>query len=92
LRFRSLEKRPPEASISFRFDGRTIAAAPGQTIAAALLSAGQLASRRSSRGDAMHGPYCLMGACFECLVDIEGMGKCQSCMTPVRDGMDVRTG
>ena len=92
MRFRSLEKKPPEASISFRFDGRTMTAAPGQTIAAALLGAGELASRVSVRGDALHGPYCLMGACFECLVEIEGMGKCQSCMTLVRDGMDVRTG
>ena len=92
MRFHSVEKKPPEASISFRFNGRTIAAAPGQTIAAALLSAGELAARRSTRGGALHGPYCLMGACFECLVEIEGMGKLQSCMTPAQDGMDVRTG
>jgi D-hydroxyproline dehydrogenase subunit gamma len=33
-----------------------------------------------------------MGACFECLVRVEGEGAVQACLTPVREGMVVETG
>ena len=32
----------------------------------------------------------MMGACFECLVDVDGRPAVQACMTEVRDGMVVR--
>jgi NADH dehydrogenase/NADH:ubiquinone oxidoreductase subunit G len=28
--------------------------------------------------------------CFDCLVEIDGVPNVQGCMTPVRDGMQVR--
>jgi len=34
-------------------------------------------------------PYCLMGTCFECLVEIDGEPNRQACMTPVAPGMRV---
>jgi len=30
-----------------------------------------------------------MGVCFECLVEINGQGSVQACLTPVQDGMSV---
>jgi len=33
----------------------------------------------------------MMGACFECLVEINGQPNVQACMVPVRDGMRIRT-
>jgi sarcosine oxidase subunit alpha len=33
--------------------------------------------------------FCMMGACFDCLVTIDGVGSRQACMVPVRDGMAV---
>ena len=92
MRFRSLTDTPPESRIRFRFNGIEVDAVAGQTIAAALLAAGQLEFRRSTRTmgtDAMHGPWCLMGACFECVVEVRDAGRCQACMTEVREGMDV---
>jgi predicted molibdopterin-dependent oxidoreductase YjgC len=32
----------------------------------------------------------MMGVCFECLVEIDGVPNRQGCMTPVREGMQVR--
>ena len=32
----------------------------------------------------------MMGACFECLLEIDGEPNRQGCMVPVRDGMTVR--
>jgi NADH dehydrogenase/NADH:ubiquinone oxidoreductase subunit G len=30
------------------------------------------------------------GACFDCLVELEGMPNVQACMTPVRPGLVAR--
>ena len=38
---------------------------------------------------APRGPYCMMGACFECLVSVDGEPNQQACMVPARDGMRV---
>ena len=35
-------------------------------------------------------PLCLMGVCFDCLVEVDGRQNVQSCMVEVRDGMQVR--
>jgi predicted molibdopterin-dependent oxidoreductase YjgC len=35
-------------------------------------------------------PYCMMGVCFECLVEVDGVPNVQACMTSVREGMTVR--
>ena len=35
-------------------------------------------------------PYCMMGVCFECLVEIDGKPSRQACLTPVRDGMVIK--
>ena len=34
----------------------------------------------------------MMGACHECLADIDGTPDCRTCMVPVRDGMQVSLG
>ena len=39
----------------------------------------------------MRGPYCNMGVCFECVIEVDG-ALVQACMTPVRAGMHVATG
>jgi D-hydroxyproline dehydrogenase subunit gamma len=31
----------------------------------------------------------MMGVCFECLVEIDGVPARQSCLIPVRDGMQI---
>jgi NADH dehydrogenase/NADH:ubiquinone oxidoreductase subunit G len=32
----------------------------------------------------------MMGVCFDCLVEIDGIASRQSCMTQAREGMKVR--
>ena len=72
-------------------DGRLIEAVEGESVACALLAAGIVTFRYASVSRAPRGPYCLMGVCFECLVEIDGEPACQACLTPVRAGMRVRT-
>ncbi len=75
--------------VCFLFHTRTLTAQEGDTVALALLAAGISACRTSAVGGRPRGPYCLMGACFECLVTVDGVPNRQACQVPVREGMVV---
>ena len=34
-------------------------------------------------------PYCMMGVCFECLMEIDGAANQQACLVTVADGMRI---
>jgi glycine/D-amino acid oxidase-like deaminating enzyme len=80
--------RPVGRSITLHFDGSLIPALDGETIAAALSAAGIVAFRRSASGGP-RGLYCGMGACFECLVTVDGRIGQRACMTKAADGMVI---
>ena len=82
--------RPVGRPISFRFDGTPIPALEGETIAAALSAAGIVAFRRTGSG-APRGLHCGMGACFDCVVTVDGRIGQRACMTKAADGSDVFT-
>jgi predicted molibdopterin-dependent oxidoreductase YjgC len=82
---------PERASVRLVVDGRAVTAAPGDSVAAALLAAGVVACRTTPVSGAPRAPYCMMGVCFDCLVTIDGVGSRQACLTRVRDGMVVET-
>jgi predicted molibdopterin-dependent oxidoreductase YjgC len=69
-------------------DGRAVMAAPGLSVAAALLAAGISTLRHSPTAGTPRGAFCLMGVCQECTVLIEGRAE-RACMTAVRDGLAV---
>ncbi len=87
--FRRLPER--EASIAIEIDGKPAAAAPGDSVAAAMFAAGISTFRRAPVDGGPRGPWCAMGVCFECLVEIDGEPNRQACMTPVRDGLRIVT-
>lgn len=82
--------REPEAPLRLTWEGEEILAAAGDTLAAALLAAGVEAFRDTPLSGAPRAPYCMMGACFECLVEVDGTPAVQACMTEVAEGMVVR--
>lgn len=79
------------STVTLRVDGETVSAHLGETVAAALLAAGRLAFRETAVSGRKRGPFCMMGACFDCLVEIDGEPNRQACMTLVDDGMTVRS-
>ena len=87
--FRRIEPGAPESGPKLSFEGRQIAFHPGDSLAAALLAAGIGALRQSPVDASPRAPYCMMGVCFECLVEVDGQGSVQGCLTPVQDGMSV---
>jgi predicted molibdopterin-dependent oxidoreductase YjgC len=87
-------RRLPEAAgdiIAFTIDGQIAQAFAGDSVAAALLSAGVDHCRMTPVSGARRAPYCMMGVCFDCLVTIDGVGNRQACLIPVRAGMRVET-
>jgi predicted molibdopterin-dependent oxidoreductase YjgC len=82
------DKRP---TIALSIDGITIEAREGDSVAAALLAAGVMVARTTPVSETPRAPYCMMGVCFDCLMEIDGIGSRQACLVPVRAGMVVRT-
>ena len=80
---------PQAATLRLHFDGTEIPATEGETVAAALLAAGIASVRDTPVRGTPRGPYCMMGICFDCLVEIDGVPNRQACMTQVRDGMVI---
>lgn len=80
--------RPIGQPISFQFNDQPIQALQGETVAAALSAAGVTTFRHTPSG-APRGLYCGMGACFDCIVTIEGRIGQRACLTPAAAGMQV---
>jgi len=81
---------PSASTLTITLDGQPLAAAPGDTVAAAVLASGNPACRRTPVTGAVRAPFCMMGACFDCLMEIDGVPNRQACLVEVRDGMQVR--
>lgn len=77
-------------SIVIHVEGRAMLAHEGQTLATALLGAGVVPFRRTSVSGAPRAPLCLMGVCFDCLVEVDGSQNVQSCLVEAKNGMRVR--
>lgn len=83
-----LELEPGARRVSVRFDGRDFALSEGANLAAALLAAGVHVFRETPVSGSPRAPFCMMGACYDCLVRIDGVTR-QACMTRVTDGLVV---
>ena len=73
--------------VTIYLDGAALEAFEGETVAGALL-------RHDIRSFGTHpveprstAPFCMMGICHECAMEIDGQKNRQACLTPVRDGL-----
>ncbi|UQA92102.1 (2Fe-2S)-binding protein [Streptomyces halobius] len=72
-------------------DGRPVNALPGQSIAAALWSAGILAWRTTRLGGRPRGAFCGIGQCYDCLATVNGEPNRRACLVPARPGDVITT-
>lgn len=79
------------APVRIVVDGREVEAREGDSVAAAMLAAGLTAFRTTPASGAPRAPYCMVGACFDCLVAIEGVGSRRACLVRVKEGMAIAT-
>ena len=86
--FESIIKDRKTAQLTFSFEGADIPAVPGMSVAAALLAHGTTAFRQTPTSGSDRGPFCMMGACYDCMVIIDGV-VVQACMAAVKEQMIV---
>ncbi|QQO23372.1 (2Fe-2S)-binding protein [Bradyrhizobium diazoefficiens] len=78
-------------AVSFTLDGRPAAALVGDSLLTAILTQDSYL-RTSEFGDGSRAGFCLMGACQDCWVNLEGGGRVRACTTPIAEGMRVSRG
>lgn len=61
------------------FNGQSIECNDGQSISGAIMSTGKASI------------FCGIGACFACIVNVDGVPNQRACLIDVRDGMVVTT-
>ena len=71
-------------------EGRTLLVPAGASAAAAVLVAGLRNIRETPVEASERAPYCMMGVCFDCLAEIDGVPNRQSCMVEARPEMRIR--
>ena len=89
LMLRRLQKSQDKV-VTIWFEESTVQAQEGESVAAALLIAGVKYLRSAQVSAKPRMPYCWMGVCYECLLEIDGEQNQQSCLITVKDGMHVR--
>jgi D-hydroxyproline dehydrogenase subunit gamma len=87
--FKPLTAATPRVTVEL--DGAPLAVPSGCSVAAALLAVGVTRFRSTPVSGSPRAPYCMMGVCFECLMEIDGEPNRQTCLVEVRDGMKLRT-
>jgi thioredoxin reductase len=73
---------PSAEEVPLDFEGQSVCARIGETIAAALTAADIKDLRVTASGET-RGIFCGMGVCHECLVDVDGQPNVRACMTKV---------
>jgi len=72
----------------FRYQGESLSASDGDSIASAMVRNAHLICRRNDQGQG-RGIFCGMGVCNECAVEVDGKPGVLACMAAVKDGMEI---
>ena len=84
-------RRDVAAPITIEVDGKPVRARDGDSVASAMLAAGIHVTRRTPVSGAPRGPWCMMGACFDCVAVVDGARGMRTCMVAAREGLRVDT-
>lgn len=75
--------------INFHFEGKRTGGYENESIAAALFASGVKVFRKSKRFGHPEGWFCGIGKCSSCLMRVNGIPSIRTCVTPVREEMQV---
>lgn len=86
--FRRIENSATQ-SVTVEIDGQTHQVPAGISVAAAILLCGLKNNRCTPVSGEPRLPYCMMGLCFDCLMQIDGVPNQQACQILVKDAMKI---
>ncbi len=78
-------------TITFTFDGKTIQANQGDSIAAALHDAGIKILSYSPKLERPRGFFCAIGKCSSCMMQVDDIPNVKTCMVMAEPGMEVKS-
>ena len=81
---------PSTPPLTLTIDGKSVTAERGETVASVMMRQANPSCRHTPVHGSSRAPFCMMGVCFDCLVEVDGTPNMQACMLVVRDGMRVR--
>ena len=77
--------------VRFTMDGIELTGMEGEPIASALMASGIFTFRHTEKEGGPRGVFCGIGQCCECMVIADGKPNVRSCITPLKEGMQIRT-
>jgi D-hydroxyproline dehydrogenase subunit gamma len=87
--FRLIDTTAPEL-VEIEFDEISVAVPVGISLAAVIFYLDAIPARQTLLSGSPRAPFCMMGACFECLLEIDGIDNQRACQVEVKAGMRVR--
>lgn len=76
-----------DATVTIELDGDQLQAKEGEPVACAVMANDQLIFSRSPKYHRPRGPFCMTGACGQCLMRVDGIPNLATCRVPVKAGM-----
>ena len=76
-----------EPTVTIELDGDQLQAREGEPVACAVIANDQLIFSRSPKYHRPRGPFCMTGACAQCLMRVDGIPNVPTCRVPVKSGM-----
>ena len=77
--------------VTFTFDGKELQGFEGEPIAAALKANGVMVHRYTKKQHKPRGIFCAIGRFTDCVMVVNNVPNVRTCITPLKEGMDVRT-
>ncbi|HYE68256.1 MAG TPA: (2Fe-2S)-binding protein [Anaerovoracaceae bacterium] len=72
-------------------DGKELMAKEGEPILASLLAENIIVNRYTIKRKEPRGLFCGIGQCTDCAMIVDGKPNVRTCITPVRQGMVIKT-
>lgn len=86
-----LEQLRNNKKITIYVNDKPVEALESDTIASALLESDIKLCRYTRKNHEPRGVFCAIGRCNDCLMIVDGIPNIRTCVTYVRDGMQIKT-
>ena len=80
---------PSTPPLTLTIDGKSVTAERGETVASVMMRQANPSCRHTPVHGSSRAPFCMMGVCFDCLAEIDGVPNRQACMVTVAPGMRI---